>query len=260
MKRAHLIFAALISSAVVATVLLAACGEPPPAAAPAKAAPGVPIPVAAVFPEEKHLADVRQLTLSGENAEAYWAFDGRQLILQSRGTGDNECDRIHRMPLNGIVPAPANGSRGNIPTLIPVSSGKGATTCSYFLPGNATDPYPIGIEGSGVVETAGPAVAAHHPGDRVAFVSSMQPKGGTWAEFVAVRAGSLIVAIPASMSFVEAAALPVAGNTVLRALRALGPAPGSLFIAADTGIGPFYLGAGLGEGGERALYLFLGRP
>ncbi len=106
---------------------------------------------------------------------------------------------------------------------------------SYFLPGNATYPYPIGIEGSGVVETAGPAVAAHHPGDRVAFVSSMQPKGGTWAEFVAVRAGSLIVAIPASMSFVEAAALPVAGNTVLRALRALGPAPGSLFIAGGSG-------------------------
>jgi NTE family protein len=35
---------------------------------------------------------------------------------------------------------------------------------------------------------------------------------------------------------------------------------GSLFIAADTAIGPFYLGAGLGEGGERAIYLFLGRP
>ncbi len=35
---------------------------------------------------------------------------------------------------------------------------------------------------------------------------------------------------------------------------------GSLFLAADTAIGPFYLGAGLGEGGERALYLFLGRP
>ena len=35
---------------------------------------------------------------------------------------------------------------------------------------------------------------------------------------------------------------------------------GSMFIAADTAIGPFYLGAGLGEGGERALYLFLGRP
>jgi NTE family protein len=35
---------------------------------------------------------------------------------------------------------------------------------------------------------------------------------------------------------------------------------GSLFIAADTVLGPLYLGAGLGEGGERALYIFLGRP
>ncbi len=134
MKRALLISA--VSSATVVTALLAACGEPPPALTPVKSATGTPIPVATLVPEEKHLADVRQLTLSGENAEAYWAFDGTQLILQSRGTGDNECDRIHRMPLSGIVPPPANGSRGNIPTLVPVSSGKGATTCSYFLPGN----------------------------------------------------------------------------------------------------------------------------
>ena len=35
---------------------------------------------------------------------------------------------------------------------------------------------------------------------------------------------------------------------------------GSLFIAADTVLGPLYFGAGLGEGGERALYIFLGRP
>ncbi len=34
----------------------------------------------------------------------------------------------------------------------------------------------------------------------------------------------------------------------------------SLFIAADTAFGPAYLGAGIGEGGERAFYLFLGRP
>jgi NTE family protein len=35
---------------------------------------------------------------------------------------------------------------------------------------------------------------------------------------------------------------------------------GSLFIAADTALGPFYVGAGLGEGGEQTLYIFLGRP
>ncbi|MDN5768068.1 MAG: NADP-dependent oxidoreductase [Humibacillus sp.] len=106
---------------------------------------------------------------------------------------------------------------------------------SYFLPANATYPYPIGIEAAGIIEGVGPLVSAHHRGDRVAFVSSMQPKGGTWAELVAVRADSLIVAIPATMGFVEAAALPVAGNTALRALQALGPAQGSLFIAGGSG-------------------------
>src|SRR3954451_17663087 len=134
MKRALLLSVTL--SAATLAVVLAACGETPPAVVPVRAEAGTPIPVAAPLPEEKHLADVRQLTLSGENAEAYWAFDGTQLILQSRGTGDNECDRIHRMPLNGIVPPAANGDRGNVPTLVPVSSGKGATTCSYFMPGN----------------------------------------------------------------------------------------------------------------------------
>ena len=34
----------------------------------------------------------------------------------------------------------------------------------------------------------------------------------------------------------------------------------SLFLAADTALGPLYLAVGFGEGGRRAYYLFLGRP
>jgi NTE family protein len=34
----------------------------------------------------------------------------------------------------------------------------------------------------------------------------------------------------------------------------------SLFVGANTGLGPVYLGLGLGEGGRSALYLYLGRP
>ncbi len=34
----------------------------------------------------------------------------------------------------------------------------------------------------------------------------------------------------------------------------------SLYLAADTGLGPAYLGVGVAEGGHYALYLFLGRP
>ncbi|MET4001349.1 NADPH2:quinone reductase [Arthrobacter sp. UYCu511] len=108
---------------------------------------------------------------------------------------------------------------------------------SYFLPTDAIFPYPVGIEGAGVIEAVGAKVAGHLVGDRIAFVSSMQAKGGTWAEFVAVKNGSLIVPIPHGMDFVSAAAVPVAGNTVLRALRALPPirAGGSLFVAGGSG-------------------------
>ncbi|HEX3558799.1 MAG TPA: hypothetical protein VHU19_06330 [Pyrinomonadaceae bacterium] len=39
------------------------------------------------LPSEKHLRNVRQLTDGGENAEAYFSGDGRQLIFQSKRDG-----------------------------------------------------------------------------------------------------------------------------------------------------------------------------
>ncbi|MCP4447920.1 MAG: hypothetical protein GY811_21670 [Myxococcales bacterium] len=73
--------------------------------------------------KEVHLSDVRQLTFdAGENAEAYWAFDGSELIMQSKRKPFS-CDQIYRLPLDG--------SRPKL-----VSTGLGRTTCSYFLPGD----------------------------------------------------------------------------------------------------------------------------
>ncbi|ASK65909.1 quinone oxidoreductase [Brachybacterium avium] len=65
----------------------------------------------------------------------------------------------------------------------------------------------------------------------------MQPKGGTWAEFAVVDAHSLILPLPDGLDMEQAAALPVAGNTVLRALAPLGdlPAGATLFIAGGAG-------------------------
>lgn len=115
---------------------------------------------------------------------------------------------------------------------------------SYFLPREMSYPYPIGIEAAGVVAQAGDAVTGYAPGDRIAFVSMMQPKGGVWAQYAAVRTDSLIVPIPEGMSFEQAAAIPVAGNSTLRALHAL-PAiseGGSIFVAGASGaIGTFAL-------------------
>jgi len=73
-------------------------------------------------PRERHLANVRQLTNGGENAEAYWSFDGKKIVFQSRG-GDIKADQIFVMN--------ADGSDKKM-----VSNGKGRCTCSYFLPGS----------------------------------------------------------------------------------------------------------------------------
>ncbi|MDF2698366.1 MAG: tolB protein precursor [Labilithrix sp.] len=126
--------AVVLGSSGLVAVLVAACGSDPPQPKTPEAKPAVALPAVTPVPEEKHLTDVKQLTLGGENAEAYWAFGGRDLIMQSR-TGDNDCDRIYRMPLGSVLGV-APGARETVPSLVPVSSGKGATTCSYFLPGD----------------------------------------------------------------------------------------------------------------------------
>src|SRR6188508_203943 len=101
---------------------LAGCGSGPAPASPAKPASSSAAPsTAQASPsKEPHLKQLRQLTNGGENAEAYWSFDGKQLIFQAhQGEG---CDQIYRMPL------------GQQP--VRVSTGKGSTTCAYFLPGD----------------------------------------------------------------------------------------------------------------------------
>ena len=76
---------------------------------------------------ETHLAKVRQLTFGGENAEAYFSFDGSQIIFQSTREGV-PCDQIFRMDLDG-----SNQQM--------VSTGGGRTTCGYFYPGGESILY-----------------------------------------------------------------------------------------------------------------------
>src|ERR1700737_283811 len=66
-----------------------------------------------------HRDSIKQLTFGGQNAEAYWSPDGKRLIFQST-RGDLQCDQIFVMN--------ADGSDQHM-----VSSGKGRTTCGYFL-------------------------------------------------------------------------------------------------------------------------------
>ncbi|AXI00251.1 NADP-dependent oxidoreductase [Sporosarcina sp. PTS2304] len=120
----------------------------------------------------------------------------------------------------------------------------------YFLPKAIHYPYPIGIEAAGVIEEVGEKVTSYQKGDRVAFVSSMQVKGGTWAEYAVVADSSLIIPIPEGMSFKEAAAVPVAGNTVLKALKSLDlQKDDTVFIAGASGaIGTFAIQLAVAKG------------
>lgn len=68
---------------------------------------------------QNHLTNIRQLTFGGQNAEAYWSPDGRRLIFQSTRQ-PYSCDQMFIMN--------ANGSNVHL-----VSTGKGRTTCGYFL-------------------------------------------------------------------------------------------------------------------------------
>lgn len=84
------------------------------------------------YPQEAHLKNVRQLTFGGDNAEAYWSFSGEQLVFQATNESwGAECDQIFYMPFTGYS--------GEKPPL--ASTGKGRTTCSYFLPGDTAILY-----------------------------------------------------------------------------------------------------------------------
>ncbi len=70
--------------------------------------------------KEKHLQNLTQLTFGGQNAEAYFSFDGAKIIFQSTRP-PYECDQIFSMNVDG----------SDVKLL---NSGKGRTTCGFFFP------------------------------------------------------------------------------------------------------------------------------
>lgn len=81
-----------------------------------------------IQPEETHFKTLRQLTFGGDNAEAYWSFNDSRLVFQSNAAKWGvACDQIFVTPANAVLDQVA-------PKM--VSTGKGRTTCAYFLPDN----------------------------------------------------------------------------------------------------------------------------
>ena len=113
---------------LLAVVLLTQCTSPEhvPAESDVSEAPSL------AYDQEVHLANVRQLTFGGDNAEAYWAFNNDALVYQTtQPQAGIPCDRIFVMPLD--EEASADGKRKPVQ----VSNGLGRTTCPYFLPGDS---------------------------------------------------------------------------------------------------------------------------
>ncbi|WP_421762791.1 TolB family protein [Ekhidna sp.] len=85
------------------------------------------------YEQETHLKNVRQLTWGGNNAEAYWSFDGSSLVFQSDYTEwGAACDQIFTLDVS-------QSKKGEKPNM--VSTGLGRTTCAYFLPGDSLIVY-----------------------------------------------------------------------------------------------------------------------
>ncbi len=81
--------------------------------------------------KEVHLKNIQQLTFGGDNAEAYFSFNGKFLSFQTNNPKWGlKCDQIYNMNIKRAAKQMQNYQAQLI------STGRGRTTCSYFMPGD----------------------------------------------------------------------------------------------------------------------------
>lgn len=80
------------------------------------------------YPDEKHFQNIRQLTFGGDNAEAYWSYDGKWIVFQRTSVKDG-------VPCDQIFVGKAPKKKGKFKYKL-VSTGKGRTTCAFFTNDN----------------------------------------------------------------------------------------------------------------------------
>ena len=120
-----------------------------------------PVPAAATapaaslaFPGEKHLANIRQVTFGGQNAEAYFSADDKQLIFQHQGQfydpqthapvgTELSCDQMYR-DRAGFAQCDAEVGQQR----------RGAHNLRLFLPGRRSHPVFVDVCGRSGLPTA----------------------------------------------------------------------------------------------------------
>lgn len=80
-----------------------------------------------IFKGEKNFKNIKQLTFGGDNAEAYFSPDGKKIVFQKTSVKEGlPCDQI----FFGELPKKKKQKF----KFKMVSTGKGRTTCAYFMP------------------------------------------------------------------------------------------------------------------------------
>jgi TolB protein len=92
------------------------------------------VPALLLAQQSRHFDNLKQLTSGSSNGESYWSPDSKRVIFQSTRDG-GQCDQEYVMN--------ADGSNQHM-----VSTGKGATTCGYFLSDNQHILYASTHEGN----------------------------------------------------------------------------------------------------------------
>lgn len=184
-------------------------------------------------PHETHLRHIRQLTFGGQNAEAYFSYDGRRLIFMSTRE-PYQCDQIFTMNTDGS-------------DLHLVSTGKGRTTCGYFYPdgrhvlyssthqiGDACPPRPD--YSRGYVWAIYSAYQIYYATDDGKIVKQLTTGPGYNAEATLSRDGKKVVFTSSRDGDLDIYSMNVDGTDVRRLTNTLGYDGGPFFSPDDNWI------------------------
>src|SRR3712207_3217482 len=126
------------------------------------------------------------------------------------------------------LPTPTPGPDNVLVRVRAAGVGPWDTKIREGLFGDRSFPHVLGMEASGIVQSAGENVADLREGDELYVYS-----GGCYAEYVAAPAQK-VARKPASLSFEEAAGAPVAGSTAYQGIvEEIGIKEGETVLVSD---------------------------
>jgi Tol biopolymer transport system component len=151
--------------------------------------------------KESHLSNITQLSFGGDNAEAYFSFNGQYLSFQSNNSKWGlKCDQIFSMNIKKAV----NQKSAYMPQLI--STGKGRTTCSYYMP---NDKSILFASTHHYMDTC-PAVAPYNP--KAKYVWPIYPE---FDVFISNTKGKIIKQLTDSFGYDAEATVSPKGDKIV---------------------------------------------